>query len=197
MRRTVSLLLLLLAACSAPPVATQPTRTETALPTLTTTSTVTAIPPATVTSTPQPRRLAVDYGPDSEDFPPTVNPLTGREVLDPPLLKLPAVLVSISNMPVTARPQAGPAFAAWVHELYIGEGTTRFLSVFYGEFPRAVPNVHGGCEVRDDIIFPNENWIGNRVLLDEDEKGRQDAWETGVGGVCVRLLDGVSREEIA
>jgi hypothetical protein len=100
-------------------------------------------------------------------------------------------------MPVTARPQAGPGFAPWVYELYIGEGTTRFLNVFYGDYPRAVPNVIGECKVREDIIRPTGDWIGNRVWLDESGNGRQDPWETGVGGVCVRLLDGTNREILA
>jgi len=132
-----------------------------------------------------------------EDFPSNVNPLTGRAVEDPSLLKFPAVLVSISNMPVTARPQAGPGFAPWVYELYIGEGTTRFLNVFYGDFPRAIPNVNGGCKAREEVIRPKGNWIGNRVWLDENENGQQDAWEMGVGGVCVRLLNGISREVVS
>jgi hypothetical protein len=122
-----------------------------------------------------------------------MNPLTGRAVLDPSLLDLPAVLVSISNMPVTARPQAGPGFAPWVYELYIGEGATRFMNVFYGDYPRTIPDVNGGCEVREEIIRPEGEWIGNRVWLDENTDGRQDDWEAGVGGVCVRLLDLSSR----
>ena len=108
---------------------------------------------------------------------------------DPSLLKLPAVLVSISNMPFTARPQAGPGFAPWVYELYIGEGATRFMNVFYGQYPRTIPNIRGGCEVREQIIRPSGVWIGNRVWLDENANGRQDPWEAGVGGVCIRLLD--------
>ena len=113
---------------------------------------------------------------------------------DPSLLGLPAVLVSISNMPFTARPQAGPGFSPWVYELYIGEGATRLMNVFYGQYPRSIPNIQGGCKVREKILRPNGNWIGNRVWLDETANGRQDAWETGVGGVCVRLLDADSRK---
>jgi hypothetical protein len=97
-------------------------------------------------------------------------------------------------MPVTARPQAGPSFAPWVFELFIGEGTTRFMNVFYGDYPRSIPNVTGGCNVRQEIIRPGGKWIGNRIWLDENENGMQDAWEMGVGGVCIRLLDGTSRE---
>ncbi len=97
-------------------------------------------------------------------------------------------------MPVTARPQAGPGFAPWVFELYIGEGATRFMNVFYGDYPRAVPNIVGDCKVREEIIHPSGDWIGNRVWLDENGNSIQDDWEMGVGGVCVRLLDGSSRE---
>ncbi len=191
MRRTIFLLLILaINGCSAPPPI-QPTVTETSTPSSTTTPTV--VPSAT--ATPQPHLPPTAYGP--EDFPSNVNPLTGRAVVDPALLKLPAVLVSISNMPVTARPQAGPGFAPWVYELYIGEGTTRFLNVFYGDFPRAIPNVSGGCKVRDEILHPKGDWIGNRVWLDENANGQQDPWEAGVGGVCVRLLNGTSREVLA
>src|SRR5688500_6090766 len=100
------------------------------------TTTATSSPEPSQTSTPQTHLSPVTYGPELEDFPSRVNPLTGREVADPSLLDFPAVLVSICNMPVTARPQAGPGFSPWVYELYIGEGTTRFLNVFYGDFPR-------------------------------------------------------------
>jgi hypothetical protein len=147
-----------------------------------------------LTATPQPHRTPVQLGPNQTDFPPGINPLTGLEVHDPSLLNLPAVLVSISNMPVTARPQAGLAFAPWIFEFYIGEGSTRFMGVFYGDNLREIPNVTGGCAVREEIIHPQSEWIGNRVWLDENANGVQDAWEAGVGGVCVRLLDGTSRD---
>lgn len=172
------------------------TATETGSPIAATQSTITHSPSPTQipppTSTPQPHAASIGYGPD--DFPSDVNPLTGRKVADPTLLQLPAVLVSISNSPASARPQAGPGFAPWVFELFIGEGATRFMNVFYGELPREVPNVSGGCKVREEIIRPGGSWIGNRVWLDENDNGRQDDWEMGVGGVCVRLLDGTSRE---
>jgi len=159
-----------------------------------TTSTESALPS---TSTPQLRSAPVRYGPEAEDFPSNINPLTGLAVEDRSLLQFPAVLVSISNMPVTARPQAGPGFASWVYELFIGEGTTRFLNVFYGNLPREVPNVDGGCNVREEILRPRGAWIGNRVWLDENENGQKDAWELGVGGVCIRLLSGIDRQVIA
>jgi hypothetical protein len=194
MRPIPLLLILLMTACAAPvPIAS--TATATMVASNTPTVTVTALP--SVTASPQPRLSPITYGPEAEDFPSNINPLTGRAVPDPDLLKFPAVLVSISNMPVTARPQAGPGFASWVYELFIGEGTTRFLNVFYGDFPREIPNVSGSCEVREEIVRPRGAWIGNRVWLDENKDGRQDAWEAGVGGVCVRLLDSRSRALLA
>ena len=199
-RRTVLFgLLLILGACSplrsVPAITENATRTARPLATIVSTSTLTAIP--TTTSTPQPRLAPTTHGPEAEDFPSSINPLTGREVSDPSRLQFPAVLVSISNMPVTARPQAGPGFAPWVFELYIGEGATRFLNVFYGDFPRRIPNISGGCQVREEMIRPRGDWIGNRVWLDENGNGIQDAWEMGVGGVCVQLIDAVHHEVLA
>lgn len=188
--RSVTLLVAFLASCSSVQT-TQFAATATNLPGASATRAPTLTP--TQTATPQPHRSPVQLGPNQTDFPPGINPLTGLEVHDPSLLNLPAVLVSISNMPVTARPQAGPAFAPWVFEFYIGEGSTRFMGVFYGDNLREIPNITGGCEVREEIIYPTSDWIGNRVWLDENANGVQESWEAGVGGVCVRLLDGTSR----
>jgi hypothetical protein len=86
------------------------------------------------------------------------------------------------------RASAGwPGFAPWVFELFIGEGATRFMGIFYGEYPRVVPNVSGGCNARSYIIPPKSEWVGNRVWLDENENGRQDSWEVGIRDVCVLL----------
>ena len=104
------------------------------------------------------------------------------------------MLVSISNSPASTRPQAGPGFAPWVFELFIGEGVTRFMNVFYGDYPRTVANIVGECDIREEIIQPSGDWIGNRVWFDEKENGIQDDWEMGVGGVCIRLLDGDSKQ---
>lgn len=70
-------------------------------------------------------------------YPPGVNPLTGLPVNNPENLSLPPALVSITNWPVAARPQAGLSFSPFVFELYIGEGMSRFLGVFYGDYPVA------------------------------------------------------------
>jgi hypothetical protein len=76
-----------------------------------------------------------DVGPD--EFPAGINPLTGLPVADPNNLLLPPALISITNFPVSARPQAGLSFSPVVFEMYVGEGMSRFLAVFYGDYPQA------------------------------------------------------------
>ena len=186
------LFILVLSSCTSTQQEVQPTTTDTPIPAVTTTITSTSTQTPSPTSTPQPHAPTFDYGPDK--FPPSINPLTGLSVPDASLLDLPAVLVSISNSPASTRPQAGPGFAPWIFELFIGEGVTRFMNVFYGDYPRAVPNIVGECEIREETVQPNGDWIGNRVWFDENENGIQDDWEMGVGGVCVRLLDGNSKK---
>lgn len=122
-------------------------------------------------------------------LPLSINPLTGLAVQDLSLLDLPTMLVSISTFPVTARPQAGLSFAPYVFEIYITEGTTRYLATFYGEFPAPESPLTGICDVRRDLFEQTDLIIGNRVWLDENQNDQQDAWERGVGGVCVNLYD--------
>ena len=168
---------------STEPVATIPSKTTTPVSILT----------PSPTPTPQLHSIPINYGPD--DFPQNINPLTGREVMDPTLLQLPAVLVSISNSPASARPQAGIGFAPWVFELFIGEGVTRFMNVFYGEYPRTVSNISGGCSAYSYITPPTSEWVGNRVWFDENENGRQDSWEFGIKDVCVLLYRNGNSEQ--
>lgn len=63
-----------------------------------------------------------------------INPLSGQVVDQPGSLCVPPVLVSVSNFPPSARPQAGLAFASQIWETYIGDGMTRFLAIFYGSY---------------------------------------------------------------
>ena len=79
-------------------------------------------------------------------YPSGVNPLTGLPVSDPANLQLPPALVSVTNFPVTARPQAGLSFSPIVFELYIGEGMSRFLAMFYGDFPQIAALNQGQTE---------------------------------------------------
>ena len=133
MRKSILVLFLvaLLASCSGSAQEIQPTATSKDTPVISITSTATQVP--LQTATPQPPPLPATYGPDQ--FPQGYNPLTGQPVADPALLEIPAILVSISHFPAVARPQAGFSFAPFVYEFFITEGSTRHLTVFYGEFP--------------------------------------------------------------
>ncbi len=171
--------------------ACQPAASSTPAPTVTATLTS---PPATatlatLTPTPQPTATPIRLGPAPADFPSPLNPLTGLPVEDSLLLKIPALLVSISHFPATARPQAGLSFAPFVYEISITEGASRFLAAFYGQYPAPEVPLTGNCPVRQAPFVKTGPMIGNRVWLDTNEDGRQEVWEPGVGGVCVNLLD--------
>lgn len=180
----IAILALLLTACEFPlEEQEQPTATAEAPP---------ADPPAptaTFTPTPQPFGETGDYGPQDGNFPPGVSPLTGLPALDPSLLDLPAIMVSIPLFPASGRPLAGISSAPWIFEIYIGEGMTRLLAVFYGEEPRFRPNPTGSCEVNAGPFPGGEAVLGNRAWLDEDADGVQDPGEAGLGGICVTLYD--------
>ncbi len=152
-------------------------------------STARTNPQATIPS-PRATSTSTTFGPDEIDFPPGVNPLTGQPVVDPSLLKIPAMLVSISNFPVTARPQAGLSFAPYVFEFSITEGQTRFLAAYYGEFPAPETPVTGDCAIRQGVFEQTDSLLGHRVWLDANQNGIQDPGEAGIGGICVSLFDG-------
>jgi hypothetical protein len=152
------------------------------------TATQGAIPP-TATPTPQPFSTPSSLGPQKSDFPANYNPLTGLPVENPELFEYPALLMSVSHFPPVARPQAGLSFAPWVFEFYITEGATRFLAVFHGDFPEPEIPVSGDCDIRTSVFRQTDEILGNQVWLDENKNGRQDAYEPGVGGVCIKLYD--------
>jgi hypothetical protein len=199
--RMVAILLMLsiaLGACgtAAAPNGTEPAPVNTALspasnPTNdanmgTPTQAATATPLA-----PSPKRM----GPDLESFPPNYSPLSGQPVQDLSTLKLPAMLISISNFPATARPQAGLSFASYVFEFSITEGATRFLSVFYGDFPKTEIPFTGGCPVRmQPFAQTSQVILGDRVWLDANGNGLLDFGEPGLGGVCVNLYDAAGKQ---
>ncbi len=149
-------------------------------PLATSTTEARAVAEATATPTPPPL-LPPGRG---------INPLTGQPVAEVALLKIPAVLISISHFPATARPQSGLSFAPYVYEYYITEGATRFLAVFYGEFPEVETSVQGGCETRVGPISRTANILGNLVWFDSNGNGMQDPGERGISGLCVNLYDG-------
>jgi hypothetical protein len=109
--------------------------------------------------------------------------------VDPELLNIPAQLISISHFPAFGRPQAGLSFAPFVYEISITEGATRFLAVFYGEYPAPEAPAVGDCAVRTGAFTRSGLIIGNRVWLDANDNGQHDFGEQGVGGVCVNLYD--------
>ncbi len=155
-----------------------------------TSTTPTATIPAQVTPT-----QAV-FGPDQTRFPPAYNPLSGLPVSDPSLLKIPAVLVSISHFPATGRPQAGLSFAPFVYEFSITGGETRFLAAFYGQWPNPETPITGGCAIRQGVFRQTALLIYGRAWLDANRNGRLDPDEEGIPGLCVALLD-VRGEQIA
>lgn len=104
------------------------------------------------TDIPAPTSTPQDLGPMT--FPSGVNPLSGLPVKNPDNLKNPPLLVSVSNFPPTARPQAGLSFCPIVFEMWIGDGMTRFLGVFYGDFPREVAEMYPEDETQTTITEP-------------------------------------------
>jgi hypothetical protein len=141
------------------------------------------------TFVPQPTETTTAYGPDGDEFPPGINPLTGLPVANPDLLKIPAVLVSISHFPPSGRPQAGLSFAPFVYEFSITRGETRFLAAFHGRFPEVQVPVKGECSVRSGAFVQAAEILGNRVWLDSNSNGVQDPDEEGIPGICVQLQD--------
>lgn len=138
---------------------------------------------------PQPTATQAAYGPDQTNFPPGINPLSGLPVIDPSLLKIPAMLISVSNFPATARPQSGLSFAPFIFEFSITEGADRFLAVFYGENPAPEIPIVGDCAVRKEPFKQTGVLLGNQVWLDKNKNGIQDVGEPGIGGICVNLYD--------
>ena len=130
------LLSLTLTACgSLAPVATPIPPLASATPAALTGSPVPAVSQvpttgATSTSTLVPTPVNQAVGPTN--FPAGVNPLTGLQVPDPSLLERRPLLVKVSNLPRTVRPQWGLSLADIVFEYYTEEGSTRFAALFYG-----------------------------------------------------------------
>ncbi len=161
---------------------------------------ITSEPTATPTTetltvpTAQPNISPASVGPSQADFPKGYNPLTGQLMVDPSLADVPAMLVSISHFPATARPQAGISFAPYVFEFSITEGQTRYLAAFYGEIPAPEVPLKGNCILRTGAFEQTDLIIGNQVWLDSNGDGHQSVGERGIGGVCVNLLDESGRQ---
>jgi hypothetical protein len=94
---------------------------------------ISRVTPPSVTPSPSasPTSLPPVIGPG---YLPGFNPLTGQPVSDPATLNQAPFLVSVTNFPLSARPQSGLSLASIVWEVSIGQGMSRFLAVFYGDY---------------------------------------------------------------
>jgi len=122
----------MLQACAAP---TEAPATATAIPPI---ASVVATAPATPSSVASPTSLPDVVGPA---YLPGFNPLTGLPVTDLGGLEQAPLLVSVTNFPVSARPQSGLSLASIVWEISIGEGMSRFLAVFYGDYQAEIERI--------------------------------------------------------
>lgn len=92
----------------------------------------------------------VYFGPD--EYPLSMNPLTGLVVEDPALLERRPMAIKITNHPRTVRPQSGLSRADVVYEYYMERGISRFIAVFYGQEAEKVGPVRSG-RFFDEHIF--------------------------------------------
>lgn len=102
------------------------------------------------TPLPLPTQLYDSLGPDN--FPASVNPLTGLIATDPALLERRPLAVKISNYPREVRPQSGLSRADTVYEYYLEQGITRFIAIFYGQDAEKAGPVRSG-RFFDEHIF--------------------------------------------
>ena len=88
-----------------------------------------------------------------ESYPAGINPLTGLMTKDPESLNLVPILVSVTNFPPSARPQAGLSLASHVWETSIGQGMTRFLAVYYGDYVDDFRDLAGNSSLDNPYDF--------------------------------------------
>lgn len=113
-------------------------------------------------------------------------PLTGLPVDDPAYLELRPIAISMSHFPPKAtRPPSGINFAPFVFELFIGEGQTRLLSIFYCGYPSIEFGQQGEADMPVEDNYPA---IGNRVWGDVNGNGLQEEGEPGVPDIKIKLF---------
>jgi hypothetical protein len=139
----------LLTACAPVAATANPTIAQTA----TLVASATPLPP-TLSPSPQPSPTPVyppeGYGPSN--FPSSVNPLTGLQVSTPALLDRRPLLIKVSNLPRSVRPQWGLSLADIVFEYYTESGTTRFAAIFYGNNADMVGSIRSGRLVDAHLV---------------------------------------------
>lgn len=120
---------------------------------------------------------------NDDDIPEEINPLTGLPAANAAYLDLPPALVSISNFPASARPQAGLGSSPITFEIAIGEGMTRFLAVFYGQFPESISGQTEGQSGTPQPESESEGQDANNETAQEDEGETVDLESGGIGPV--------------
>lgn len=118
----------------------------------------TATSEALATTTPTPEPTVGPVGPSN--FPEGVNPLTGERVDDPTLLNRRPVFVKVANYPASGRPHAGLSAADLVFEYYIGEGTNRFMAVYYGQDSEKIGPVRSGRLIDPQLVQMYQGILG-------------------------------------
>ncbi|MGV8026239.1 MAG: DUF3048 C-terminal domain-containing protein [Anaerolineaceae bacterium] len=120
----------------------------------------------TLTSTPL-QEVAEEIVPSQQVLPTAtipaqgeINPLTGLPVFDSNILDRLPIMVKVSNYPRSGRPHAGLSFADIVFDYYIGNGTNRFLAVFYGNDSPSIGPVRSGRLVDAELVRLYQGILG-------------------------------------
>ena len=129
---------------STPPTAAAPSTLDKPFPSATLPST--PIPSLTPSLTPYPPPVGPDYLAG-------YNPLTGLPLRDPSTMALRPLLIAVTNFPPSARPQAGLSAASQVWETSIGQGMTRFLGVYNGDFLSDLESIQARGPLQDPDGF--------------------------------------------
>lgn len=178
----LALMVLVISACSSVPAATPDlsqaqtlaAQTLAAMPTFTVPVTATPLLPATNTPPPKPSITAIPptatpapptatpspivVGPSN--FPDNVNPLTGLVVANPEILNRRPVLIKVANFPRVGRPHAGLSAADIVFEYWIGEGSNRFMALYYGTDSSKVGPMRSGRYVDAQLVPMYQGTLG-------------------------------------
>jgi hypothetical protein len=102
-----------------------------------------------------------------------INPLTGLPVTNSDNLLIPPALVSITNWPTSARPQAGLSYSPIVFEFYIGDGESRFLAMFYGDYPQEeVKNASGNSSDTGSVTIGTSGNTDSSTSIGPIRSGR-------------------------
>jgi hypothetical protein len=113
---------------------------------------VTPSPSMTPSPDSDPTMLTPSEGFGPSNFPTGVNPLTGVQVANPALLDRRPMIIKVSNLPRSNRPQWGLSLADIVFEYYTEEGGTRFAAVFYGKDAEIVGPIRSGRFIDANLV---------------------------------------------